>query len=63
MYAADDKHTGEEVAIKKVRMTLEDKDIERESQILKKCESPFIVKYHNAFQGDSELWVRNVCIA
>ena len=63
MYAADDKHTGKVVAIKKVRVTLEDKDIERESQILKKCESPFIVKHHNAFQGNGELWVRDVCIA
>ena len=63
VYAADDRNTGKVVAIQKVRVTLEDKDIERESQILKECESPFIVKYHNAFQGDSELWVRDVCIA
>ena len=46
------------VAIKKVKLLSDDKRIEKESELLKECQSRYIVRYHNVLRMESELWVR-----
>ena len=48
------------VAIKKVKLLLDDKRIEKESELLKECQSRYIVRYHSVLRMESELWVRMV---
>ena len=48
------------VAIKKVKLLSDDKRIEKESELLKECQSRYIVRYHSVLRMESELWVRMV---
>lgn len=50
------------MAIKKVRLITEDADLEKESIMLSKCRSKFIVEYYDVIRMDHELWVRGVVI-
>ena len=45
------------VAIKKVKLLSDDKRIEKESELLKECQSRYIVRYHSVLRMESELWV------
>ena len=60
MFAALDKTSHMLVAIKKVKLLSDDKRIEKESELLKECQSRYIVRYHNVLRMESELWVRMV---
>ena len=48
------------VAIKKVKLLSDNKRIEKESELLRQCQSPLIVRYHSVLRMESELWVRMV---
>ena len=48
------------VAIKKVKLLSDDKGIEKESELLRQCQSPLIVRYYDVLRMESELWVRMV---
>ena len=48
------------VPIKKVKLLSDDKRIEKESELLRQCQSPLIVRYYDVLRMESELWVRTV---
>ena len=58
VFVALDKTSNVLVAIKKVKLLSDDKRIEKESELLKECQSRYIVRYHNVLRMESELWVR-----
>ncbi len=45
------------VAIKKVKLLSDNKRIEKESELLRQCQSPLIVRYYDVLRKESELWV------
>ena len=57
VYKAFYKGSGVYVAVKKTRLLLDDAVIRRESEMLTKCFSPFIVRYNGAIRKENELWV------
>ena len=60
VFAALDKTSNMLVAIKKVKLLSDDKGIEKESELLRQCQSPLIVRYYDVLRMESELWVRMV---
>ena len=58
VFMALDNVSHDLVAIKKVKLLSDDKRIEKESELLKECQSRYIVRYHNVLRMESELWVR-----
>ena len=60
VFVALDKISNMLVAIKKVKLQSDDKGIEKESELLRQCQSPLIVRYYDVLKMDSELWVRMV---
>ena len=57
VFAALDKKSNDLVAIKRVKMVMEDDQIASESKLLKECQSRYIVRYHDVMRMESELWV------
>ena len=57
MFVALGKSSNDLVAIKRVKPMIEDTGIETELELLKACQSPFIVQYYNAVRREGELWV------
>ena len=57
MFAALDKTSHMLVAIKKVKLLSDDKRIEKESELLKECQSRYIVRYYDVLRREGELWV------
>ena len=60
VFKALDNISHDLVAIKKVKLLSDDKRIEKESELLRQCQSPLIVRYHSVLRMESELWVRMV---
>ena len=61
MYKALDKRDGKNVAIKVLEVENEDTaELMKEIEILKKCNSPYIVSYKGSYEKDGHLWV---CVA
>ena len=60
-FLASDRSSNDLVMIKKMKMLLSDDEIESASKLLKECQSPFVVKYHDLLQHEDELWVRIGC--
>ena len=58
VFAALDKKSNDLVAIKRVKMVMEDDQIASESKLLKECQSRYIVRYYDVMRMESELWVR-----
>ena len=58
VFVALDKTSNDLVAIKRVKMVMEDDQIASESKLLKECQSRYIVKYYNVLRKGGELWVR-----
>lgn len=61
MYLGREKKTGTLVAIKKL-IIVEDQDFDeilKEIEIMKECESPYIVTYYGSFwkREENEMWV------
>ena len=57
VFVALDKTSNDLVAIKRVKMVMEDDQIASESKLLKECQSRYIVRYYDVMRMDSELWV------
>ena len=57
VFAALDKKSNDLVAIKRVKMVMEDDQIKSESKLLKECQSRYIVRYYDVMRMKSELWV------
>lgn len=57
VYVAMDKAANELVAIKRIKGVSDDKRIENETQLLKECQSRYIVLYYNMMRKGEEWWV------
>ena len=57
MFVALDKSSNDLVAIKRVKMMMDDSEIESESELLKECQSRYIVRYYDVLRREGELWV------
>ena len=57
MFVALDKSSNDLVAIKRVKMMMEDGQIASESELLKECQSRYIVRYYDVMQREREMWV------
>ena len=57
MFVALDKSSNDLVAIKRVKMLMEDEEIASESELLKECQSRYIVRYYDVIRRGGELWV------
>ena len=57
VFVALDKKSNDLVAIKRVKMVMEDEEIASESKLLKECQSLYIVRYYDAIRRKGELWV------
>ena len=57
MFVALDKSSNDLVAIKRVKMMMEDGQIASESELLKECQSRYIVRYYDVLRREGELWV------
>ena len=57
VFVALDKTSNDLVAIKRVKMVMEDDQIKSESKLLKECQSRYIVRYYDVMRMESELWV------
>ena len=57
VFVALDKRSNDLVAIKRVKMVMEDEEIASESKLLKECQSRYIVRYYDVMRREGELWV------
>ena len=57
VFVALDKTSNDLVAIKKVKMVMNDSDMDGESRLLKESRSRFIVRYYDVLRRKGELWV------
>ena len=57
VFVALDKTSNDLVAIKKVKMVMNDSDMDGESRLLKESRSRFIVRYYDVLKREGELWV------
>ena len=57
VFVALDKTSNDLVAIKRVKMVMEDDQIKSESKLLKECQSRFIVRYYDVLRREGEVWV------
>ena len=57
VFVALDKTSNDLVAIKKVKMVMNDSDMDGESRLLKESRSRFIVRYYDVLRREGELWV------
>ena len=57
VFVALDRRSNDLVAIKRVKMVMEDEEIASESKLLKECQSRYIVRYYDVMRMESELWV------
>ena len=57
VYKALDKGSRLYVAIKKTRLLERNASLSSESDMLLKCNSPFIVRYYGVIRKEIELWV------
>ena len=57
VFVALDKASNDLVAIKRVKMVMEDDQIASESKLLKECQSRYIVRYYDVIRREGGLWV------
>ena len=58
MFVALDKSSNDLVAVKKVKVTGYNNEIESETRLLRECRSRYIVSFYDMIQTEGELWVR-----
>lgn len=64
VYKAQHRKTQQYVAVKVVPSSGEIQSLQKEIQILKECQSPYIVKYYGSFYKNGNLWlVMEYCAA
>ena len=56
-FVALDTISNKRVVVKKVKLGNEERDTEKESELLRQCQSPLIVRYYDVLRKESELWV------
>ena len=59
MYVAQDRITLTMVAIKRCSRMSDDCDMRKELQLLKNCNSKYVVRYYDVFIDDGDLFVRS----
>ena len=57
VFVALDKSSNDLVAIKRVKIMMDDSEIASESELLKECQSRYIVRYYDVLRREGELWV------
>ncbi|EKX51664.1 hypothetical protein GUITHDRAFT_66089, partial [Guillardia theta CCMP2712] len=57
VYRAIDNKTGQNVAVKILPSDSDMSPLEREIEILKQCDSPYIVRYLGSYIKDNDLWI------
>ena len=57
VFVALDKASNDLVAIKKLKVVLDENEIVSESKLLKECQSRYIVRYYDVLRREGELWV------
>eukprot|EP00960_Hanusia_phi_P035654 751850-Hanusia_phi.AAC.1 len=57
VYRAIDNQTGHNVAVKILPSDSDMSPLEREIEILKQCDSPYIVRYLGSYIKDNDLWI------
>ena len=57
VFVALDKSSNDLVAIKKLKVVLDENEIVSESKLLKECQSRYIVRYYDVVEREGELWV------
>ena len=57
VFVALDRRSNDLVAIKRVKMQMDDGKIASESRLLKECQSRYTVRYYDLMRRDGELWV------
>mmetsp|Transcript_13471 Transcript_13471/g.20412 ORF Transcript_13471/g.20412 Transcript_13471/m.20412 type:complete len:519 (+) Transcript_13471:54-1610(+) len=57
VYRGLHKEKQEHFAIKKIKIENEDNEVEKEINILKQCDSDFIVRYEATYQTDEHIWI------
>ena len=58
MYLALDRTSNDYVAVKKVKIEVDESRVRNESKMLKECGSKFVVRYYDLVKVWNELWVR-----
>ena len=58
MYLALDRTSNDYVAVKKVKIEVDESRVRNESRMLKECGSKFVVRYYDLVKVWNELWVR-----
>ena len=61
VFDALNKITNERVVIKKMRLVPNQKTVEKECQLLKECQSSFLVRCYDVLKRNGELWVCCLC--
>lgn len=61
VFDALNRTTNERVIIKEMRLVPNQKTVEKEYQLLKECQSSFLVRCYDVLKRDSELWVCCLC--
>ena len=57
VFVALDKKSNDLVAIKRVKIVMEDEEIASESKLLKECQSRYIVRCYDVLRREGKLWV------
>ena len=57
VFVALDKASNDLVAIKKLKVVLDENEVVSESKLLKECQSRYIVRYYDVVEREGELWV------
>ena len=58
VYLALDRTSNDYVAVKKVKIEVDESRVRNESRMLKECGSKFVVRYYDLVKVWNELWVR-----
>lgn len=61
VFDALNRTTNERVIIKEMKLLPNLNTMEKECQLLKECQSNFLVRYYDVLKRDSELWVCCLC--
>ena len=57
VFKALDTVANDYVAVKKIRAVKSDARIQSEGNLLKKCNSKYVVRYYDVIQNGNEIWV------
>lgn len=61
VYSAIDRVSGATVALKVIPVAGATEDLRREIELLKACQSPYVVRYFGSYEKDGDLWIAMEC--